>query len=98
MLVIREAAGKLGNYRLAGSDLYVTVEPCMMCVGAMVQARISRLVFGIFEKKTGMVRSCLALLDSPFLNHRIEAVGGVRAGECRFLMQKFFWGRREKAT
>ena len=98
ILVIREAARKLGNYRLVGADLYVTVEPCMMCVGAMLQARISRLVFGIAEEKTGMVQSRLALLDSPFLNHRIEAVGGVRAEECRLLIQEFFRGRRENAT
>jgi tRNA(adenine34) deaminase len=98
ILVIREAAQKLGNYRLVGSDLYVTVEPCIMCVGAMLQARISRLVFGIPEEKMGVVQSRLALLDAPFLNHRIEAMGGVRAEECRLLMQEFFRGRRQNAT
>ena len=98
ILVIREAAQKLGNYRLVGSDLYVTVEPCIMCVGAMLQARISRLVFGIPEEKMGVVQSRLALLDAPFLNHRIEAMGGVRAEECRLLMQEFVRGRRQNAT
>jgi len=96
ILVIREASRRLKNYRLLGSDLYVTVEPCAMCVGAMVQARISRLVFGAPEEKTGMVQSRLGLLKHSFFNHRIETVGGVRAEECRSLVQGFFRQKREK--
>lgn len=96
VLVIREAAKRLGNYRLLGSDLYVTVEPCAMCVGALIQARISRLVFGAFEEKTGMVSSRLALLDASYFNHRIEAVGGVRGEECRQILQGFFREKRGK--
>lgn len=98
ILVIREAAKRLRNYRLLGCDLYVTVEPCTMCVGAMMQARISRLVFGAPEEKTGMVQSRSALLDSPFFNHRIETVGGVLTEECRRLIQGFFGEKREKTT
>lgn len=98
ILVIREGAKRLGNYRLLGCDLYVTVEPCAMCVGGMIQARISRLVFGVPEEKTGMVQSRLALLDSLFFNHRIETVGGVLTEECRRLVHEFFKEKREKAT
>lgn len=98
ILVIREGAKRLKNYRLLGSNLYVTVEPCAMCVGAMIQARISRLVFGAPEEKTGMVQSRLALLDHSFFNHRIETVGGVLAEECRQLVQGFFREKREKTT
>jgi tRNA(adenine34) deaminase len=96
ILVIREAAKKLNNHRLLGSTLYVTVEPCTMCVGAMIQARISRLVFGVPEEKTGMVQSCLTLLDYPVFNHRVEAVGGVLAMQCRQVIQGFFRQRRQK--
>ena len=97
ILVIRQAARKLKNYRLPGTVLYVTVEPCAMCVGAMIQARISRLVFGTCEEKTGMVQSRLALLDDGIFNHRIETVGGVLATECRALIQEFFRARRQKS-
>jgi tRNA(adenine34) deaminase len=96
ILVIRGASRKIGNYRLPGSVLYVTVEPCTMCVGAMIQARISRLVFGVCEEKTGVVQSRLALLDRVKFNHRIETVGGVLAEECRDLIQGFFKTRREE--
>ncbi len=98
ILVIREAARRVQNYRLVGSDLYVTVEPCAMCVGAMIQARISRLVFGVPEGKSGMVQSRLALLNHSFFNHRIETVGGVLREECRQILQAFFRERREKTT
>ena len=96
ILVIREAAKRLNNYRLLGSKLFVTVEPCAMCVGAMIQARISRLVFGIHEEKTGMVESRLTLLNYPFCNHQIEAVAGVLAEECRQLVQRFFREKRKR--
>ena len=98
IVVIREAAKRLRNYRLLGSVLYVTVEPCVMCVGAMIHARISRLVFGAPEEKTGMVQSRLALLDGSLFNHRIETVGGIRVEECRQLLQGFFRERREKTV
>jgi tRNA(adenine34) deaminase len=98
ILVIRQAAQKLENYRLLGSDLYVTLEPCIMCVGAMIQARISRLVFGAPEEKTGMVQSRMALLSYPVFNHRIDIVGGVLADECRRLVQGFFREKREETT
>jgi tRNA(adenine34) deaminase len=98
ILVIREAAKRIGNYRLPGCDLYVTVEPCVMCVGAMIQARISRLVFGAYEEKTGMVESRLPLLNSPSFNHRIVTVGGILKGECRQLVQGFFMEKRGKTT
>jgi len=98
ILVIREAAKRLANYRLLGADLYVTVEPCAMCVGAMIQARVSRLVFGTHEEKTGMVESRLPLLDSSLFNHRIEAVGGVLGEECRQVLQGFFREKRAKTT
>jgi len=74
------------------------VEPCAMCVGAMIQARISRLIFGVTEEKTGMVQSRLALLKHPIFNHRIEAVGGVLADECRRVVQGFFREKRQKTT
>jgi tRNA(adenine34) deaminase len=98
ILVIREAAKRIGNYRLPGSDLYVTVEPCTMCVGAMIQARITRLVFGAYEEKTGMVESRVPLLNSPIFNHRIVAVGGVLREECGQLVQGFFMEKRGKTT
>jgi tRNA(adenine34) deaminase len=97
VLVIREAARRLKNYRLPGSHLYVTVEPCAMCVGAMIQARIARLVFGVTDEKTGVVESQLALLSYPFLNHRVESVGGILARECRQVVQAFFKRKRDKA-
>ena len=96
ILVLREAAKKLKNYRLPGTVLYVTVEPCAMCVGAMIQARISRLVFGTCEEKTGMVQSRVSLLDDGIFNHRVETVGGVLAAECRALIQEFFRVKRQK--
>ena len=92
--VIREAARLLGNYRLAGTVLYVTVEPCSMCAGAMIQARIPRLVYGCDDPKGGAVLSCFEVLSHPRLNHRVEVVGGVLASECAALLQNFFAERR----
>ncbi|MBW2057497.1 MAG: nucleoside deaminase [Deltaproteobacteria bacterium] len=94
ILVLRSGSRRLGNYRLPGSALYVTVEPCAMCVGAMIQARIARLVYGTPEEKTGMVQSRLALLDSSLFNHRITVVGGLLAEECRGVVQSFFREKR----
>jgi len=81
MIVLREAAKIIGNYRLPGSTLYVTIEPCAMCAGAMIQARIARLVYGADDPKAGAVRSCFSVLDHPQLNHSVEVVAGVLAEE-----------------
>lgn len=94
IVALREAAKKLGNYRLNGASLYVTVEPCAMCAGALVQARISRLVYGADEPKGGAIRTCMRVLDAPMLNHRVEVVSGVLAGESVQLLQSFFSARR----
>ncbi len=94
IVVLRAAAKMLGNYRLAGTTLYVTVEPCAMCAGAMLQARIDRLVYGCDDPKGGAVRSCLEVLSHPKLNHRVEVMSGVLAGECSAAIQAFFAARR----
>jgi len=92
---LRAAARKIGNYRLTGATLCVTVEPCAMCVGAMVHARIGALVYGAAEPKTGAVRSTMKLIDDPSWNHRIVVVAGVMADECRELIQEFFREKRK---
>ena len=94
IVVLRDAAKKISNYRLNGASLYVTVEPCAMCAGALVQARISRLVYGADEPKGGAVRTCMQVLDAPMLNHRVEVVSGVLARESVQLLQSFFAARR----
>jgi tRNA(adenine34) deaminase len=94
IIVLREAARALGNYRLAGTTLYVTIEPCAMCAGAMIQARLSRLVYGADDTKGGAVRTCFQLLSDPRLNHRVEISSGVLAEECAALLQSFFASRR----
>jgi tRNA(adenine34) deaminase len=94
MIALREAAMKIGNYRLAGSTLYVTMEPCVMCAGAIVHARIERLVFGARDLRFGGVRSKFRLADSELLNHRVQVVEGVYAAESIALLQKFFSQRR----
>ena len=94
IVALRAAAHAVGNYRLIGAALYVTIEPCAMCAGAMVQARIARLVYGADDPKGGAVRSCFQLLDHPALNHRIEVASGVLAAECAAAMQAFFAARR----
>ena len=91
---IREAALAVGNYRLTGATLYVTVEPCLMCVGAMVHARIGTLVYGAPEPKAGAVVSTMRTHEHEALNHRIAVVGGVLEDECRTEMQEFFRERR----
>jgi tRNA(adenine34) deaminase len=95
IVAIRAAARAIGNYRLIGATLYVTVEPCLMCVGAMVHARIGTLVFGAPEPKSGAIVSTLRAHESPGLNHSIEIVGGVLEQECRAIIQAFFRERRE---
>ena len=94
IVVLREAARVLGNYRLADVTLYVTIEPCSMCAGAMIQARIARLVYGADDPKGGAVRSCFAVLQSPRLNHQVEVVSDVLAGDCAAILQAFFASRR----
>ena len=91
---LRAAAQTIGNYRLTGATLCVTVEPCAMCVGAMVHARIGTLIYGAPEPKTGAVRSTLNLIHDPSWNHRITVVEGVMADDCRALMQEFFQKKR----
>lgn len=101
IVTLRRAARRLGNYRLPGTTLYVTVEPCAMCAGALVQARVSRVVFGASDPKGGAARTLYRILDDPRLNHRAEVVGGVLEAECREMIQEFFRSRRgngEKAT
>jgi tRNA(Arg) A34 adenosine deaminase TadA len=94
ILALRMAALKAGNYRLTGATLCVTVEPCAMCVGALVHARIGTLIYGTPEPKTGAVRSTMKLLDDPSWNHRMVVVSGVLAEECREMLQAFFKERR----
>jgi tRNA(adenine34) deaminase len=95
MEALRDAARRLGNYRLTGAELYVTIEPCQMCVGAMVHARIARVVYGAPEPRAGAVESAMRAHEHPALNHRMAAIGGVLEPECRALMQEFFKARRE---
>lgn len=94
MLALREAAQRSGNHRLNGASVYVTVEPCAMCAGALVQARVARLVYGADEPKGGAIRTCMRVLEAPALNHRVEVVSGVLAAEAVQLLQAFFSARR----
>lgn len=91
---IREACSATGNYRLDGATIYATLEPCVMCAGAIVQARIARLVFGSRDLRFGGVRSKFRLADSDVLNHRVEVVEGVMAPDCLELLKRFFESRR----
>ncbi len=94
ILALREAARAFGNYRLAGATLYVTLEPCAMCAGALVNARVERLVFGARDLRFGAVRSKFRLADSDLLNHRVEISEGVLGAECAELIKAFFETRR----
>jgi tRNA(Arg) A34 adenosine deaminase TadA len=94
IVALRAAAKSLGNYRLNGAVVYVTVEPCAMCAGAMIQARITRLVYGCDDPKGGAVHSCFELFEHPALNHRVEVLGGVLSDECAQALQAFFAARR----
>lgn len=96
ILILREAAKKIGNYRLTDATLYTTIEPCAMCAGALIQARIKRLVFGAHDERFGAVETHFRICDNSSLNHRMEITPGVLAGECKKLMQDFFRRRREK--
>lgn len=94
IVALREAGANVGNYRLEECELFATIEPCAMCAGAMVHARIKRLIYGADDAKAGAVRSVLQLLEHPAMNHRVEVLGGVLAGRCAELMQNFFKDRR----
>jgi tRNA(adenine34) deaminase len=94
LLALRQAGKAAGNYRLNGATLYVTVEPCLMCVGALVHARVREVVYGAAEPKTGALVSAVRGLELPGLNHQFDVVGGVCEDECRELMQAFFKERR----
>jgi tRNA(adenine34) deaminase len=94
IVALREASRARGNYRLVGTTLYVTIEPCLMCVGAMVHARVGTLVFGATEPKSGAVVSSCRAHELPSLNHRVEVVGGVLEEDCRAIIQEFFKTRR----
>ncbi|MBA2621635.1 MAG: tRNA adenosine(34) deaminase TadA [Acidobacteria bacterium] len=96
ILVLRQAAREIGNYRLTETVLYTTIEPCAMCAGALVNARIKRLVFGATDERFGAVESVFRLCDTSSLNHRIEITKDVLADECRKLMQDFFRQKRLK--
>src|SRR5262250_3042001 len=94
IVALREAGRNLGNYRLADCELFATIEPCAMCAGALVHARIRRLVYGADDPKAGAVHSVLAVFNHPSLNHKIEVQGGVLAGRCAEILQEFFRNRR----
>ena len=94
IVALRAAAKILKNYRLLGSILYVTIEPCAMCCGAMIQARIARLVYGADDLKGGAVRSCFSVLDHPQLNHRVAVTSGVLADDSAAILKTFFSARR----
>jgi tRNA(adenine34) deaminase len=94
VLALREAARKAGNYRLPRATLYATLEPCAMCCGAVIQARVARVVYGASDPKAGAVESRYRLLDDGRSNHRVETLGGVLAAECGELLKEFFEGKR----
>ena len=97
IVTLREAAKIIGNYRLANTTLYVTIEPCSMCAGAMIQARVPRLVYGAAEPRGGAVQSCFEVLSHPELNHRVQVTSGVLGSECSEVLQSFFAVRRQQA-
>ncbi|MBI3343861.1 MAG: tRNA adenosine(34) deaminase TadA [Gammaproteobacteria bacterium] len=98
IMALRAGAAKLGNYRLNDTTLYVTLEPCVMCSGAMVHARIKRLVFGANDPKAGAIKSVFNILDSARLNHRVEYAGGILAEECGGMLSRFFEARRKNSS
>jgi len=94
ILALRTAALRIGNYRLSSTTIYTTIEPCAMCAGALVNARVSRLVYGAADERFGAVETHFRICDSPDLNHRMEITSGILAENCRLLMQDFFRARR----
>ena len=97
IVALRAASAKIDNYRMSGAVVYSTIEPCVMCAGALIQARVSRLVYGARDERAGAVESRFRVCDTDFLNHRIEITAGVLEEECRELMQEFFRARRVKS-
>lgn len=95
IVALREAARRVGNYRLINSIVYSTIEPCAMCAGALVQARVKRLIYGARDERAGAVESVFRICDASSLNHRIEVTAGILEEECRMLMQEFFRARRK---
>ncbi len=98
LLALREAAGRLGDWRLCGAVLYSTLEPCPMCAGALVQFRVSTLVYGAADPKAGAIDSVIDVVRQPRFNHRVEVVAGVLEEDCRHILQRFFRELREKKT
>ena len=96
MGALRAAAQQAGNYRVSDATVYSTIEPCVMCAGALIQARVRRLVYGARDERAGAVESHFQVCDTDFLNHRIEVSGGVLEQECREIMQEFFLARRQE--
>ena len=94
IIALREAARAVGNHRVLGASVYVTIEPCAMCAGAMIQARVARLIYGADDPKAGAIRSCFEVLDHPQLNHRVGVTAGVRAAESAAVLKEFFAARR----
>lgn len=94
IVALREAAAAIGNFRLLGATIFVTIEPCAMCAGAMIQARVARLVYGADDPKAGAVRSCFAVLDHSQLNHRVEVTSGILQDDAATLLRDFFAARR----
>lgn len=98
IMALREAAANLGNHRLGDCDLFATIEPCAMCAGALLHARVRRLVYGADDPKAGAVHSVMQVLNHPELNHRIDVCGGILAGRCSEILQAFFRNRRERTV
>jgi tRNA(adenine34) deaminase len=98
IVALREAGATIGNHRLEGCELFATIEPCAMCAGALVHARLTRLVYGADDPKAGAIRSVMQVLNQPSLNHRMEVRAGVLAGRCAELLQTFFRLRREEKS
>ncbi|MGI8835913.1 MAG: tRNA adenosine(34) deaminase TadA [Pyrinomonadaceae bacterium] len=96
MVALRAATQQAGNYRVSDATVYSTIEPCVMCAGALIQARVRRLVYGAHDERAGAVESHFRVCDTDFLNHRIEVSAGVLEQECREIMQEFFRARREE--
>jgi tRNA(adenine34) deaminase len=97
IVALREAANKIGNYRLSEAIVYSTIEPCAMCAGALIQARVRRLVYGASDERAGAVHTHFQICSSDKLNHRVEVVSGILESECRELMQEFFKSRRNQS-
>jgi tRNA(adenine34) deaminase len=95
IIALREAAQKIGNYRLGGATVYSTIEPCAMCAGALIQARVPLLVYGAKDEKAGAVDTHFQICKSDKLNHRVQVISGILESECRELMQEFFRARRK---